>query len=255
MYKNKKITIYFPCRNESSHLQEVINTVPTFVDEIIIVSNKSTDDTYEKAQKLGLRSLKDDRTVGGIGYGFAHMTGLSHATGDIIISADADLTYPVDKIADIIDYFLEHEMDFVSCNRYPIIGDTKIPFKLQLGVNLLNWETKFLYGVNIQDILSGMWILNKSIIPKLELTMGEWNLSPQIKINAALHDDIKFSEYHIVQHQRAGETKQNHWKTGFQHLFWIAKNFVGVETPMVLDNKKAEYDSPRKQAKLRRATA
>jgi hypothetical protein len=54
--------------------------------------------------------------------------------------------------------------------------------------------------------------------------MGEWNLSPQIKINAAHHPEIAFSEYSIAQHQRLGESHQAHYKTGFQHLWWIFKN-------------------------------
>jgi hypothetical protein len=39
---------------------------------------------------------------------------------------------------------------------------------------------------------------------------------------------IKFSEYHIKQHQRHGESHQNHWKTGWSHLRWIAWHRVNM---------------------------
>jgi glycosyltransferase involved in cell wall biosynthesis len=224
MYRNKRISVCFPCRNEAGHLHEVVKRIPKFVDEVLVISNASKDDTVQVARKLGLKALEDNRTIGGIGYGFAHMTGIRAATGDIIVGADGDATYPIEDLAKIIDYLLDNELDFISCNRYPLQEGTKIPFKLRLGVGVLNKEVQLLYGHKINDILSGMWVFRKEIADKLALTMGEWNLSPQIKINAALHPDIAFSEYSIAQHQRLGESHQAHYKTGFQHLWWIFKN-------------------------------
>ena len=53
------------------------------------------DDTVAVAKKLKLKALEDNRTIDGIGYGFAHMTGIENATGDIIVGADGDATYPI----------------------------------------------------------------------------------------------------------------------------------------------------------------
>jgi glycosyltransferase involved in cell wall biosynthesis len=228
MYRNKRITVYMPCRNEAKHLKEVIKRIPKFTDEIIVVSNNSTDNTVEIAKKMGLKVFEDNRTIGGIGYGYAHMTAIKNATGDIIAAADGDATYPIEDLASVIDYMLDNKFDFISCNRYPLQPGTKIPFKLRLGVWTLNTEVRLLYGKKINDILSGMWVFKKPIAKKLQLTMGEWNLSPQIKLNAATNPKIKFDEYSIAQHQRMGESHQSHFKTGFSHLFWIAKNrFTG----------------------------
>lgn len=224
MYRNKKISLCLPCRNEAGHLPEVIKRVPKIVDEIIVISNNSKDNTVEVAKKLKVIALEDNRTIGGIGYGFAHMTGIEHATGDIIVGADGDATYPIEDLQKIIDRLIDEKLDFISCNRYPLQEGTKIPFKLRLGVGTLNWEVRLLYGIKINDILSGMWVFNKTAKKHLNLNMGEWNLSPQIKINAARHPKIRFSEHSIAQHQRLGESHQAHYKTGFQHLLWIFLN-------------------------------
>lgn len=224
MYRNTTITVVLPCRNEANHLHEVIKRIPKFVDEIIVVSNNSKDNTVEVAKKLGVRAYEDNRTIGGIGYGYAHMTGIKHATSDLVVGADGDATYPIEDLAKIVDHLLDNQLDFISCNRYPLQEGTHIPFKLRLGVGVLNKEVGLLYGHKVNDILSGMWVFRRSIADKLALTMGEWNLSPQIKINAMLHPDIKFAEYSIAQHQRLGESHQAHYKTGFQHLWWIFKN-------------------------------
>ncbi len=224
MYRNKTITVCFPCRNEGNHLKTILSKVPEFIDEVIVISNNSTDNTVDEANQLGVRVLEDNRTIKGIGYGFAHITGIHAASSDIIVGADGDGTYPVEQLAEIIDNFIDNELNFMSCNRYPLHTDTDIPFKLQLGVWILNVEVKILYGKNIQDILSGMWVIDSGIRSELNLKMGDWNLSPEIKLSAATKPKIKFAEYPIVQHQRHGESHQNYWKTGLSHMWWIFKN-------------------------------
>jgi glycosyltransferase involved in cell wall biosynthesis len=226
MYRNQTITVCLPCRNEGNHLKQVIKGIPDIVDEIIVVSNASKDNTVAVAKKIGgrVRVIEDNRTVGGIGYGFAHMSGIKAAKSSLIVGADGDATYPIEDLSKVIDHLLDSKLDFISCSRYPMQDGTKIPFKLQLGVTLLNWEVRILYGIGVKDVLSGMWVFKKTIRNKLQLTMGEWNLSPQIKINAATNHQIKFEEYLIKQHQRMGDTKQNYFKTGFAHAWWIFKN-------------------------------
>lgn len=229
MVQKKKISLVLPCRNEGSHLQEVVARIPAVVDEIIIVSNKSKDDTVAIGKKIAKKDkrviiLEDNRTIDGIGYGYAHMSGIAASTGDIIMGADGDATYPIEDTEEIVKYLLKNKFDFISCNRYPLQDGVKIPFKLRLGVGLLNWEIRLLYGIPIKDALSGMWAFRKEVRNDLKLTMGEWNLSPQIKINAARSKHIRFTEYSIAQHQRLGETKQDYFKTGFRHAMWILKN-------------------------------
>jgi glycosyltransferase involved in cell wall biosynthesis len=54
VYRNKRITVCLPCRNEGNHLKEVIGRIPSFVDEIIVISNVSSDNTMQVARKLGV---------------------------------------------------------------------------------------------------------------------------------------------------------------------------------------------------------
>lgn len=215
-----------PCRNEGTHIAQLIEEVPDFYDEVIVVSNASTDDTWEKISELGeqverLVPMRDDRTLKGVGYGYAHMTGIAAATSDWIVCLDADGTYPAAQAPEIIAWARDNGKLFVSCNRYP---DPTIPAKLQLGVKVLCVEIRLLYGLKLNDSLSGMWVFDRSVVPALNLSAGDWNLSPQIKINAWQSLGDKFSEYSIRQAVRLGETKQNYFRTGWSHLTWIAKN-------------------------------
>lgn len=229
MYRNKKISFYFPCRNEEGGLLKEMENLPPFIDELVVVSNKSTDNTVEVAKRLGIKTVIDDRVKGSTGYGFAHMTGLKSVSGDIIGTADADGTYPTHKLSDVVDFLIDNKLDFVSCNRYPLIDGANISPIIQFGVKVLNWEVRLLYGRKVEDILSGMWVINSKIKNILGLTEGDWNLSPQIKLNALLNKDIRFAEYHISLNDRVGKSKQNYLKTGMEHMYWIAKNrFSGL---------------------------
>lgn len=232
MYRNHTISVCLPCRNEGEHLAQVLCTVPSIVDEVIVVSNASSDDSVEVARKAGAVVYEDDRTVGGIGYGFAHMTGITKATGDIIVGLDADGTYPVEDLSKIVDYLLDHDFDFVSCSR---LAKSEIPFKLRFGVQLLNLEVRMLYGRKIADVLSGMWVFRQSVRGELALDQGDWNLSPQIKLAALMHSQVRFVEYPIIQKQRLGKTHQRYFRTGLMHAYWILKNRIAHLRPWLVE--------------------
>ncbi|MBT1175782.1 glycosyltransferase family 2 protein [Bifidobacterium sp. LC6] len=226
MLDGRTVSLVMPCRNEASFLENLIDEIPDFFDEIVCVSNKSTDNTVEVGTRIQkhvprFRMLQDDRTANGIGYGYAHMTGINAAEGDIIVCADSDGTYPVEDVPQLWRVMQDKGIAFTSCTRYP---DRDIPMKLQLGVKILNAEIALLYGLRIHDSLSGMWIFTKDVVDQLHLTEGDWNLSPQIKLNAYEALGTRFKELKITQRVRYGETKQNYFETGMKHLLWIARN-------------------------------
>ena len=69
MYRNKTITVCFPCRNEGYHLKTVLSKVPEFVDEVIVISNRSTDNTFEEASDLAQRRSKIIARLRALGMG------------------------------------------------------------------------------------------------------------------------------------------------------------------------------------------
>src|SRR3989344_1472300 len=93
-----KLSVVIPCKNEVNSIVGTIKSIPSYVDEIIVVDNGSTDGTVKAAKKAGAFVLVDNRKLGGIGYGFAIMTGLSAASGDYVFTIDADGSHPANKI-------------------------------------------------------------------------------------------------------------------------------------------------------------
>ncbi len=227
MIRGKTITIVVPCKNESAIIQGFIKRIPRYVDEVLIVDNNSTDDTAKRARQAGARVVTEHRSVDGIGYGFAHQTGIQKATGDYIVAMDGDDTYPVKKIAAIIAFMEKTHTDFVSCNRLPLFHAHAISKTRQLGILILNILVWLLYGYPIRDILSGMWIAKRTLLPKLDLKSGDWNFSPEIKLQAIKNPAVTFAEYHIDHFVRENEpSKQHIWKTGIGHALFITDTWV-----------------------------
>lgn len=224
MINNKKISLVIPCKNEEKIIYKTVKSVPAYVDEIIVVDNGSKDNSIAEATRAGAKVFSEPRKMNGIGYGYAHITGIENATGDYIFGADADDTYPAYEIANIVKYMEQANLDVVSCNRLPLKNPKAISKTRRLGIYILNLEVFFLYGYPIKDTLTGMWGIRRTALSKLNLRMGDWNLSPEVKISAIMNKNIKFSEYHIDHFVREKEpSKQAIWKTGMAHLIYIAQ--------------------------------
>lgn len=222
MINGKTITIVVPCKNESAIIAGFIRRVPPYVDEILIVDNNSTDRTAIIAKKAGARVTHEPRAIAGVGYGFAHQTGIEKATGDYVVAMDGDDTYPVKRIAAIVKKMERERIDFMSCNRLPLRNKAAISKTRQWGIRVLNALVLICFGYPIQDILSGMWIAKRSTLKQLHATSGDWNFSPEIKLNAITSASVTFGEYHIDHFIRAKEpSKQQIWKTGFSHVRFI----------------------------------
>lgn len=239
MFKGQKLTLIFPCRNEAEGIQKLINSVPKEVDEIIVVDNRSSDKTVARARKAGARVFIEDRHDNGIGYGFALTTGINKATGDIVICMDADGSYPIDKILDAVKFQLKNKVDFVSCNRLPILNTKEMAVIRRLGVWILNTTVRVLYGYPIQDSLTGMWVFNRKAIENFQLFEGGWNLSLEIKLYAIHDKNISFTEYHIPYRDRIfDESKQNLFHTGLTHFIYLLKKRVRLYNVSILNAPK-----------------
>ena len=53
------IKVIIPAYNEAESIGLVVKDIPSYVDEIIVVSNNSTDETENNARKAGATVLKE----------------------------------------------------------------------------------------------------------------------------------------------------------------------------------------------------
>jgi glycosyltransferase involved in cell wall biosynthesis len=219
MYKGLKISVVIPCYNEEEGVRHVINSLPNSVDEVVVVDNNSTDRTAEVAASLGARVVAEKRK----GYGAAYKAGLPAATGDITVTMDGDGSYPADQIEEVVDYLVAKDLDFVSASRFPLQNPEAMTSTNKLGNTVLTVAMFLLFGRNIRDSQSGMWVYRTKVYPLMKLTSDGMPFSEEIKIEAIRNRRIRFGEYHVRYYQRIGEVKLEKWRDGFRNLFFLIK--------------------------------
>jgi glycosyltransferase involved in cell wall biosynthesis len=118
-----KVSIIVPCYNEERTLEKIINKVlnfKKFEKEIIIVDDFSIDNSRSIILKLS----KSNQEISYIfhnfnfGKGTAIKSGISKATGDIILIQDADLEYDPNDYSNLLLPFEVSDADVVYGSRF-----------------------------------------------------------------------------------------------------------------------------------------
>ncbi len=223
MYKGLSITVIIPCLNEEEAIEQVLQGMPEFVDEVIVVDNNSTDRTADVAARLGAKVIGEPIR----GYGRAYKRGFANATGDVIVTLDGDHSYPVSGISYLLEAFLHLQVDFLNASRFPVRDRRAMSLKHKIGNLVLSLAMSVLFFRWVRDSQSGMWVFRRGILAGMNLVADGMAFSEEIKIEAILNPRVQFGEISIVYTSRKGETKLNPWRDGFANLgFLLKKRFA-----------------------------
>jgi len=213
-----------PALNEEAGIGAAIKQIPVnklneigHSVEIIVVDNGSTDNTARIAREKGaIVVLQPQR-----GYGNAYAAGFEAASGDIIVTGDADMTYPFDHLPGMICHFLVAGLDFLNTDRLSRIRPDAMNKVHVVGNRILTWVAGAFFKWPFTDSQSGMWIFKRSILPDFDLRSKGMPFSQEIKIEAFVKG-FKCAEIPIDYRVRAGKVKLNTFIDGFgniAHLF------------------------------------
>jgi len=224
-----KISIIIPALNEEEGIEGVIRAIPKnglektgFDVQILVVDGNSRDRTRELATKAGAEVIVEPRR----GYGRAYKTGFACATGEIIATADADLTYPVEDIAEFARMLREENLDFITTNRFAYMDKDAMSFRNRIGNGVLNLAARLLFRLSIKDSQSGMWVFKKDILDNLALKSDKMSFSEELKIEACYFAKCRWREMPIQYKARVGKIKLRGWRDGFRNLFYLIKKKI-----------------------------
>lgn len=222
---NRKISIIIPALNEEEGIARTLNSIPEeelksmeYDVEIILVDGGSKDRTKEIANELEAKVIVEPRR----GYGIPLRTGFAHVTGDIIVTADADCTYPLEDVPYLIRILEEEELDFLTTDRFTLLSKTAMSLRNRVGNAVLNLLTHLLFSLNLKDSQSGMWIFRRNILDRLVLK-SNIPFSQEIKIEACYFAKCRWKEIPIRYRRRIGNAKFGGFRVGVINLlslFW-----------------------------------
>ena len=133
------VTVVIPTLNEEEAIVQTIRSIPNdgWCEKLdfLIVDGDSSDRTKELAEKEGATVYVEKRK----GYGRAYRTGFALAPGSIIVTMDADLTYPGEEVPGLVRMLIEEELEFITCDRLRRAEERSMSWLHGFG----NWALSF----------------------------------------------------------------------------------------------------------------
>lgn len=188
------ISVVIPIFNEQKSVSGTVVKINNLLKqskikryEIIAVNDNSTD------KSLGiLLKLKGKKVLTSVinhtnnqGYGASLKDGIRISKYDHILIIDADGTYPIEEIPNLIKKANEYEMVIGA----RIKNNVYIPIERKLPKKVMLTLARILTGNNILDINSGMRIFTKHIALKYwHLFPDRWSMSSTLTLCSHLND-------------------------------------------------------------------
>jgi glycosyltransferase involved in cell wall biosynthesis len=231
----RALSVVIPALNERENIAQVLASVPVerlreqgWSTEIVVVDNGSTDGTGELARDLGAFVVEEPNR----GYGNAYRAGFRYATGDVIATGDADLTYPLDLLPELLETLEEHGAEFMTTNRLLRSNREAMKASHSVGNHLLSVVSRRLFRHAFRDSQSGMWIFQRSVWARLDVRSPGMAFSQEIKNEAHLRG-ITCHETTIEYRPRGGTVKLNAFRDGWRNLRQLVEHRARAVTQLV----------------------
>lgn len=176
------VSVVIPTLNEAGNLPYVLNTIPLWVDEVLLVDGRSSDDTERIAKVLWpeVRVVRETRR----GKGIALKTGLAAAKGDVLIALDADGSMDGRMIPDFVDAIVAGA-DYAKGSRFREgAGSSDITRFRRFGDAGICLLIRLLFGARYTDATYGYFAIRSSKLDWLGIDTDGFEVETLIGIRA-----------------------------------------------------------------------
>ena len=168
MHNNYSVSLIIPAMNESATLTSIIDSVPTYVDEIIVIDGRSKDNTFEIASNHPrVNKVLRQRSRG---KGAALSLGFAVATCDLVAIIDADGSMDPAELKKFLNMFPQAEI--VKGSRSKKLGGTSADLTIfrDLGNRVLTKLCNVWFKENWTDLAYGYAVVERKALGKLGLS-------------------------------------------------------------------------------------
>ena len=222
------VKVIIPAYNEQDSIANVVNDIPKIVDEIIVISNNSTDNTPINAKNAGATVLHENKK----GYGYACLKGLNYIENqkikpEIVVFLDGDYSdYPA-QLTELIAPIITKNIDFVLGARVKEQRESGAMTQQQIFGNWLATALmKLFFGATYTDLGPFRAIKYEKLMAlKMEDKTYGWTVEMQLKV---LKQQFTYLEIPVKYRNRIGVSKvsgtiKGAIFAGIKILTWIFK--------------------------------
>jgi polyisoprenyl-phosphate glycosyltransferase len=175
------ISIVVPAFNEEGGIEQtirdasrILSEMGTTDSEIVVVDDGSHDRTAAVAETGGAKVVRHPHNLG---YGAALKTGIIAAQNDVIAIIDADNTYPIWRLPDLIQEYRKG-FDMVVGARTGNHYKSSIAKSALRGV--LTFLVQFTTGRKVSDVNSGFRVFSKKLLCNTSIIFAIRTASPPL---------------------------------------------------------------------------
>lgn len=220
------VTVVLPCLNEEASVAACVIEATEAMDaagwtgEVVVVDNGSVDGSVKSATAAGARVVHEPVK----GYGAALRRGFTEARGAVVVMADADLTYPLDRLAEVVDPVRDGTVDIMVGSRLDAATRRSMPFLHRfIGTPLLTWLVREGTGsTGLTDSQSGFRAFRRNDILALGMQSTGMELASEMLIRAQ-QQGLRIAETPLGYRDRVGDSKLSTWRDGARHVRLILR--------------------------------
>jgi glycosyltransferase involved in cell wall biosynthesis len=176
MLKGRVIATVVPALDEGPFIEDVLETMPSFVDRVVVVDDASNDDTAGHAERARCHAAVEVvRHTANRGVGAAIVTGYRAALrsgADVIAVMAGDGQMAPDELERVVRPIAEGRFDYVKGNRlrHPEIW-RRMPRERLVGSLVLSRLTAWAVGHPVEDSQCGFTAIARGLVEGLDLDM------------------------------------------------------------------------------------